>query len=556
MTAPRGGDLPGLAAWMEHGLYDAEAGYYAAGRVRFGHKADFWTFPTRLSPAFGTLLAQHLAGLRQRLVDGGALAATAPFQVVELGAGDGTLSRDLLDAVARMAEVGPAFAGLAATLLIRVGERAPALQLRQRDAAGTWARATLPGHPDLLRFDHLRQTAADLLPAIEPFVGVVLHNELLDVWPHELLLPGPVADDPPRRLTLAATPPGAGAPLAAPELVGAMRAAFAAGEAAGTPSITTSDAPLATEADADGASIRAWLAALAPWLAHRRAASAEPPALLVCPGIPALTRWAAHALQAGWMLTIDYGAGVDHQLDPAPALAQLRLFPEPEAPPRFAPARAALVDLGWPGRQDVTVDIDFSHLAWSGAAHDLVPVAHGPQGLLARGSVLAAALGTVTLDLLARDVRSEIETTMIRRARQAHQPVPGPVAAAQLVFSAARGLASGSAGFRLLLQERAGTPGGLQPMLPVGSDERLAAGLWPVLPAELPALALAARGAEGRARLAALFPDWRPEALARLRPAASLLAVLDEIGARAEVAAIVAKLRDAGLLAHPGAEVP
>ncbi len=548
-------DLPGLAAWMQHGLYDPEAGYYAAGRVRFGHKADFWTFPTRLSPAFGTLLAQHLAGLRQRLVDAGALADDAPFQVVELGAGDGTLSRDLLDAAAGWHDAEPAFAGLSRTLIVRVGERAPALVLRQVAAAGPWSTATLPDHPDVPRFGHLRQTAADLLPTLAPFVGVILHNELLDVWPHELVLPAATAAAAPQRLTVAATPAGAPAPLAADALVAAMRAAYAAGDAAGALAIATHAGPLDGAADADAEAIAAWLAALGPWLAHRRAASAEPVAMLVCPGVPALTRWAADALQAGWMLTVDYGAGVDHQLDPAPALAQLRLFPEPAAPPQFAPAAAALVDLDWPGRQDVTVDIDMSHLAWSGAQHGLLPIAHGPQGLLARGSALASAVGTVTLDLLARDVRAGIEATLVRRARDAGQVVPGPVEAAQLVYSAARGLVSGSAGFRLLLQERAGTPGSLATALPSDGDARLAAGLWPIVPRELPALSLRASGPAGRARLAALFADWRPEALARLHPAASLLAVLDEIGARSEVATIVATLRDAGLLALPGEEV-
>ena len=545
-------DLPGLAAWMQHGLYDPEAGYYAAGRVRFGHKADFWTFPTRLSPAFGTLLAQHLAGLRQRLVDAGALGDDAPFQVVELGAGDGTLSRDLLDAAALWQEQAPAFAGLARTLFVRVGERAPALQRRQLEAAGPWATSSLPDHPGVLRFAHLGQTAADLLPALEPFVGVILHNELLDVWPHELVLPPADTSHPASAVVVAATPAGANAPLAEAELVAEMRAAYAAGDEAGALAIETRVGALQA---GDAETIEPWLAALQPWLAHRRAASSEPLALLVCPGIPALTRWAADVLQAGWMLTIDYGAGVDHQLDPLPALAQLRLFPEPEAPPRFAAAASALVDLSWPGRQDVTVDIDFSHLAWSGAQHGLAPIAHGPQGLLAKGSALAEALGTVTLDLLAADVRRSIEATLIRRAREAGQPVPGPMAAAQLVYSAARGLCSGSAGFRLLLQERVGTPGGLALALPRSEPERLAAGLWPVLPDALPALSLAARGPAGRAQLAALFADWRPEALARMQPSSSLLAVLDEIGARAEVANVVATLREAGLLVFPGREV-
>ncbi len=178
---------------MRHGLYDPEAGYYAAGRVRFGHGADFWTFPTRLAPAFGQLLAEHLAGLRARLVDAGDLAADAPFDVVELGAGTGALARDIVRAAQAMAQAPEPYAGLARTLRYRIGERAPAL----RQAQAT----LLAGLP----VTHLPQTADDATAALEPMVGVILHNELLDVWPHALLRPSTS-----ERLRLAATPAGQG----------------------------------------------------------------------------------------------------------------------------------------------------------------------------------------------------------------------------------------------------------------------------------------------------------------------------------------------------------
>ena len=497
---------PSLADWMLHGLYDAQAGYYAAGRVRFGHGEDFWTFPTRLSPSFGMLLTEHLTGLRQRLVDGGDLAAAAPFYVIELGAGDGTLGRDLLDAAA----ADDADAGLAATLCYRVGERSGALRERQRTAFGPHADIRIGGDGPL-RADHLPQRADGLLPDVAPFAGVILHNELLDVWPHELVRPATM-----QRLVL-----DAGDAFDRESLVGAMRAAFDAGNNAPPLTLTQRWAPL------DDPAIMAWLAALTPWVDHRVRSADGAATTLVCPGMPQLTAWAAATLQAGWMLTIDYGGGCDHHLDPMPALPQLRLYPQPAAVAERRSSEASLLDLDWPGRQDVTVDIDFSHLAWCGAQCGLRPVLHGPQGLLAPGQALAAALGSVTHDALAPASRAAIE----RRLRKRHGL--DAIAAAQLVYAAARGFVQRSAGFRLLLQERDGTRGALPAL----------AGSWPVLPSELPALAHAPSDDQ---RAALDLPEG-------LTPARSLLSALDEAGRRDDLGEILSRLDAAGLLVFPGA---
>jgi SAM-dependent MidA family methyltransferase len=519
--------LPSLADWMRHGLYDAEAGYYAAGRVRFGHGEDFWTFPTRLSPAFGQLLAEYLAGLRARLVAAGDLDAAAPFVVVELGAGDGTLARDVLDAAAAFAsadvgaDAADALRGLAATLCYRIGERSAALRRRQHDALGPHADAALPGS-DVRRVAHLPQRDDDLLPTVAPFAGVVLHNELLDVWPHELLRPAAR-----RRLVL-----DVGGAFDRDGLVHAMRAAYVAGAAAPPLAVSAAWAPIERDDAWLGADTDAWLDALAPWLAHLRAHGVAEPSMLVCPQLGELTRWAAATLRAGWMLTIDYGAGCDHQLDPQPALPQLRLYPQPAAVDERPGSLQTLLDLDWPGRQDVTVDIDFSHLAWCGAEVGLAPVVHGPQGLLAAAGPLAAALAdggvaTVTLDVQRADVRAAVEARL--RARQGL----GAVEAAQLAYGAARSFVHGSAGFRLLLQERTGTRGSLAAMAPG----------WQVLPAELPALARALSDGEREA-------FGLPETLS---PTRSLLAALDEAGLRGSIDATLAALEGAGLLARPGA---
>lgn len=504
--APVSDRLPDLHDWMRHGLYDPEAGYYAAGRVRFGHNADFWTFPTRLSPGFGQLLAEHLAGLRARLLRGGDLGPDDPFDVVELGAGTGALARDIVDAAAAMAGRPEPFAGLARTLRYRIGERAPALQRAQRALLGDRPVA------------HLPQTAADLLPQAEPMVGVILHNELLDVWPHALLRPS-------QGQTLRLD---GGFDQA--EMVSAMRRAFA------DPATPALHPTLHWQPTAEGAADAGYLAAIAPLVAHREQAAAGPAELLHAAELGALTSWAAKTLRAGWMLTIDYGADVSHGLDPTPALAQLRLFPQPDAPPTGAAAAAALADLDWPGRQDVTVDIDFSHLAWVGERDGLRAVLHGPQGLLAPGSSLAGALGTVELDLLAPANRRAAESTMRRDAARAGRPPPDIFDAAQLVFSAARGFVRGSAGFRMLLQEREGTAGTLAPVLAGALDA------FPVLPADVPLLWPDATPEAIAAALHGALGEASAPLVASLTPSRSLVCAVDEAGLRAALPAILRAL--------------
>jgi SAM-dependent MidA family methyltransferase len=492
----RVGALPELADWMRHGLYDPEAGYYAAGRVRFGHQADFWTFPTRLSPSFGALLAEHLAGLRARLVVAGDLGPDEPFDVIELGAGTGALACDVLDAAAAMAAQREPFAGLARTLRYRIGERAPALREQQRRRLG--ARPA----------EHLEQGPGDLLPALAPVTGVIVHNELLDVWPHSLLRPSGG-----QRLTLDAG-------LSTAELPQAMREAYAAAPPPASLRVVPSWRAEAPPADP-------YLQALRETLAWRGAAAEAPPELLYAPDLPGFVAWAAQTLRAGWMLTIDYGGDVTHALDPAPALAQLRLFPQPVAPPRRAPAVAALAALDWPGRQDITVDIDFSHLAWAGLACGLRPVLHGPQGLLGPTGSLASALGTVTLDLLAAPARRRVEAQL-----QREQGV-GAIEAARLTYQAARTFLRGSAGFRLLLQERDGTAGGLRGALARAPDA------FPVLPDSLPRLRPDARAA---AVVEALGDYASAFALSPLRPAGSLVTAIDEAGLRSDLAAVLRAL--------------
>jgi SAM-dependent MidA family methyltransferase len=149
-----------VASFMELALYDPQQGYYASEAQRSGRRGDFYT-SVDVSPLFGGLIAEQLAEMWHLLRAGGA----ENFDLVEAGAGNGRLSRDILDAVA--AHHPEFYRRLRVTLV----ERSAAARAAQRDVLGPHAGRLLP-------------SATDLPQAIH---GVIVANELLDALPVHVL---------------------------------------------------------------------------------------------------------------------------------------------------------------------------------------------------------------------------------------------------------------------------------------------------------------------------------------------------------------------------------
>ncbi len=128
-----------FARFMEIALY-GEHGYYTS-HITAG--ADYATSP-QMHPAFGALIAGYLYKAWQTLNE------PNPFHVIELGAGDGNLSKDILDTVAT--------------------------------STFDSFKQSLTYHPlDL----HPRGSARpiDDLPESTPITGCIISNELLDAFP-------------------------------------------------------------------------------------------------------------------------------------------------------------------------------------------------------------------------------------------------------------------------------------------------------------------------------------------------------------------------------------
>ncbi len=135
---------------MAMALYEPGLGYYVNGLHKFGSAGDFITAPEQ-GPLFARTLARQCTEVAEQLGD--------HWTLLELGAGSGTLARDLLLALPT----------LPAKYLIL--EPSAALREVQRQ--------TLAGLPDDLRH-RLRWIDA---PPEEPFNGIIVANEVIDALP-------------------------------------------------------------------------------------------------------------------------------------------------------------------------------------------------------------------------------------------------------------------------------------------------------------------------------------------------------------------------------------
>ena len=141
-----------FAEFMEAALYDPDQGFYARPAVGQAEGGHFLTNP-HVSPAFGDLLGRQVAECWD-LLD-----RPTPFTVVEVGAGDGTLARQVLEATRAVPDLAEAVRYVAV-------ERTPGQIAALREAG---------------------LEAAGSVADIGPLTGCVLGNEILDNLPFHRL---------------------------------------------------------------------------------------------------------------------------------------------------------------------------------------------------------------------------------------------------------------------------------------------------------------------------------------------------------------------------------
>jgi SAM-dependent MidA family methyltransferase len=154
-----------VAAFVERALYDPAAGYYSTSPTRSGRDGDFFT-SVDAGPLFGELLAElvvrvWLAACRAHAMRPAGGAGPRGFDLVEAGAGNGRLMRDVLDALATACPT------CYDSLRVRLVERSEAARGEHVDRLGPHARLLESSSPDL--------------PT--SFGGLLFANELLDAFP-------------------------------------------------------------------------------------------------------------------------------------------------------------------------------------------------------------------------------------------------------------------------------------------------------------------------------------------------------------------------------------
>jgi len=145
-----------VAEFMSLALYHPVHGYYARAPKRTGRTGDYFT-SVDVGPQFGRLLAKQLDEMCQLLGSG----STRNFELVEVGASNGQLALDILDAATSL------YPQLYEAIKLTLVEASPSARAIQRE--------TLGKHQELL----VRQL--ETLP--DKICGVILANELLDALP-------------------------------------------------------------------------------------------------------------------------------------------------------------------------------------------------------------------------------------------------------------------------------------------------------------------------------------------------------------------------------------
>lgn len=151
------GPLP-FASYVEFALYHPTLGYYSRAGQRSGRAGDFFT-SVDLGPSFGEMLAVQFNEMWTEL-------GTERFDLVEAGAGNGRLTRDILSAASRKS---PSFYSAIDVHLVERSSAARDLQL-----------ITLGNHTE-----KLASSGETIPPDID---GVIFANELLDAFPPHVLV--------------------------------------------------------------------------------------------------------------------------------------------------------------------------------------------------------------------------------------------------------------------------------------------------------------------------------------------------------------------------------
>jgi SAM-dependent MidA family methyltransferase/acetyl esterase/lipase len=399
--------FPSFYEYLDIVLFHPTAGYYSSGRVNFS--SDYRTFPGALAPSFGQMVAEQVFRMWDGMRKAGTLGPTEKFTIAEFGAGDGALAESILDYIDHQAAVNPdtRWRAFKEQAVYACYDRSPALSEQQRKRNARFGS----------RFEARRGDATTPGLAIPrgSLKGVVLSNELPDCFSvHKVILSesgsaevaftvpslqksawsslekslSPASrqlitkDDESIRNKLFGAKNG-GKTTADGDLVYLSRAGFSA-------VLDAFNHSGSYESDVNRLQFQELYvpASVFPDLAehfrqyarayaYRLAKGGKGMVAYINLGEGTLIQGAGAALKAGYVITIDYGSNWDGIL--AQDFDHLRMYGPGSSQFHANPYHA-------PTLNDMTTDVNFSHLAAEGKSVGLQPLYFGPQYSLQTGT--------------------------------------------------------------------------------------------------------------------------------------------------------------------------
>lgn len=406
--------FPAFYDYLDIVLFHPTAGYYSSGRVDFTN--HYQTFPNTLSPSFGQMLAEQMFRMWDGMRTAGTLRPTEKFTIAEFGPGNGALAESILNYIDDQAAKSrdARWKTFQAQVVYASYDRSPALSSLQNKRNSHFG----------ARFEARQGDATNPGATIAPgsLKGVVLSNELPDCFSVHKVALGPDGS-----AEVAFTAPSftqVDWGMLAPTLPQAVRAQVLRDDEAiqkkllnpqaGESSRETKDrvylSRTALNAVLDALAKRStyeydvnqlhfqeiyvpvsvvpevaqYIRTHASAFANRLARTGKGMVTYVNLGEGQFIRGAGAALQAGYVITIDYGANWDGILDLE--FDHLRMYGPGAAETHANPYQ-------FPTLNDMTTDVNFSHVAAEGASVGLRSVYFGPQHSIQLGT-------PITLDSL------------------------------------------------------------------------------------------------------------------------------------------------------------
>lgn len=173
--------------YMNYALYDPTFGFYSTGNVIFVKKKNkaapsFLTYPVMMSPNFGRMIANQAYGMWRSMLYSKDIFPKEPFSIIEFGAGEGILARDVLDAIDLYArqeasqKIPTHWQEFYKIITYTIGEKSPDLRQRQKNL-----------NQHAIKSGKLLVRAADARDVSdftkETHKGLIISNELPDAFP-------------------------------------------------------------------------------------------------------------------------------------------------------------------------------------------------------------------------------------------------------------------------------------------------------------------------------------------------------------------------------------